>query len=281
VTAPALPAAASLVPGQIRYQLLTFLRTPVAVFFSVMLPLVMLLLFNSLFGNERVETPQGSWPLRQFYVGGLAAFTAVSATFTNLANTVPIRRDEGILKRWRSTPLPAWVCIAGFIGSAIVVAMAGVLIMFAVGIIGYGIELDPGKVPVAVVTFVIAVSAFAALGIAVAALIPSADSAPAVANALILPLGFVSDVFIQIDEPPRWLAIVGDIFPLKPFAQTFQDVFNPFIEAPAFQWDRLVRIAAWGLLGVVVAVRYFRWEPSMARPAKARSARRGEPGLHH
>ncbi len=256
---------------QVRYQLKVFLRSPVAVFFTVMLPLIMLLLFNSLFGDQRIETSQGSWPLRQFYVGGLAAFSAVSATFTNLANTVPVRRDEGILKRWRGTPLAPATYIGGMIAAAVVVAAAAVIVMIGVGVVFYGVDLEAGKIPVAVAMFVLGVSAFAALGIAVASLIKSAESAPAVANALILPLAFISDVFIQMSEPPRWLTVVGDIFPLRPFAQTFQDVFNPFVEPPAFVWDRFTRVAAWGVVGVVVSVRYFRWEPS---PAAGRSRRR-------
>jgi len=247
---------------QITYQLKVFCRSPVAVFFTVMLPLIMLLLFNSLFGDERIETPQGSWPLRQFYVGGLAAFSAVSATFTNLANTVPVRRDEGILKRWRSTPLPPSIYVGGMIGSAVVLAAAAVVVMVGAGVVVYGVELDAGKLPVAVSMFVLAVGTFAALGIAVASLITSAESAPAVANALILPLAFISDVFIQMDDPPRWVATIGDVFPLRPFAQTFQDVFNPFVEPPAFVWDRFVRVALWGAIGVVVSLRCFRWEPA-------------------
>lgn len=261
---------------QIRYQLKVFLRSPVAVFFTVMLPLIMLVLFNALFANS-VDIDGGNgetWPLQQFYVGGLAAFSAVSSTFTNLANMVPIRRDEGILKRWRSTPLPPWAAIGGFVGSAMIVAFAAVAVMWTIGIAAYGIELDVAKLPVAVITFVIAVGAFAALGLAVASLISTAEAAPAVANAVILPLGFISDVFIQQDDPPRWLSVVGDIFPLKPFAETFQDTFNPFVDAPAFEWDRLVRIAAWGIIGTVIAVRYFRWEPTRkaGRSRRRRSA---------
>lgn len=257
---------------QVRYQLTMFLRSPVAVFFTVMLPLIMLLLFNSLFGDAEVDTPQGPWPLRQFYVGGLAAFTAVSATFTNLANVVPIRREEGILKRWRSTPLPLAVHIGGMIGAAIVIAAAGVVIMGGVGIAFYGVELDAGTVPVGVAMFVVGVGAFAALGVAVASMVRSAESAPAVANAAILPLAFISDVFVQMSDPPRWLTSVADAFPLRPFAQTFQDVFNPLVEPPAFVWDRFARVAAWGLLGLGLSLRYFRSEPS--RGTTGRSSRR-------
>jgi ABC-2 type transport system permease protein len=150
--------------------------------------------------------------------------------------------------------------------------------MVGVGIVFYGIDLEAGKLPVAVAMFVLGVGAFAALGIAVASLIKSAESAPAVANAVILPLAFISDVFIQMSEPPRWLTVVGDIFPLRPFAQTFQDVFNPFVEPPAFVWDRFARVAAWGVVGVVVSLRYFRWEPSYgAGPTRRRRSRGSAP----
>ena len=83
-----------------------------------------------------------------------------------------------------------------------------------------------------IVTFVVGVAAFAALGLAIAGLVPNADSAPAVANATILPLAFVSDVFIPLDDPPRWLDLVGDIFPLKPFVNAFQNTLNPLVDAP-------------------------------------------------
>ena len=111
----AFPSNLSMVARQTRYQLKYFVRVPVALFFTIILPLVMLVLFNALFGDNTIETDDGDWSIRQFYTGGLAAYTAVSATFSNLANMVPIRRDEGVLKRWRSTPLPTWIYIAGFI----------------------------------------------------------------------------------------------------------------------------------------------------------------------
>jgi ABC-2 type transport system permease protein len=269
----ALGAPAGQFVRQVRYQLRMFLRSPVAVFFTVMLPLIMLLLFNSLFGDAEVDTPAGPWPLRQFYVGGLAAFTAVSATFTNLANVVPIRREEGILKRWRSTPLPLALHIAGMIGAAVLVAAVGVLIMTAVGVAFYGVEIDAGKLPVGVAMFVLGVGTFAALGIAVASMVRSAESAPAVANALILPLAFVSDVFVQMSDPPGWLTAIADVFPLRPFAQTFQDVFNPLVEPPAFVWDRFARVAAWGVFGVVLSLRYFRWEPARGTTGRTRRRR--------
>lgn len=261
-TEPAWPSTAAQVGRQIRYQLLMLWRIPIALFFTILFPLVMLLLFNALFGNEQIETDTGNWRVSQFYTGGLAAFTAVSATYTNLANMVPIRREEGVLKRWRGTPMRTGTYLAGFIGSAFVLAAVGAALMLVVGVLAYDLEIEVAKLPALVVTFVVGVCSFAALGMAVSALVPNASSAAAVANATILPLGFVSNIFIPLNDAPRWLETAGDVFPLKPFAVGFQDTLNPLVDAPAFDWGRLGYVALWGVAGAVIAVKFFKWEPS-------------------
>lgn len=264
------PGVAATIGRQVRYQVLTFLRVPVAVFFTLLLPLIMLVLFNALFGNGDVNTGSGTWKFSQFYVGGLAAFTAVSATFTNLANVVPIRRDEGVLKRWRGTPLPPWQYLAGMVGMTFVVAAASVVIMVGLGVVAYGVEIDPAKVPAAVVTFLVGIVSFAALGMAVAGLCQTASSAAAVANVIILPMAFISDIFIALEDAPGWLDTLGDVLPLKPFAQSFQDTLNPAVDPPAFNVGRLALVAAWGIVGLAIALRWFKWEPSRAGPARRR-----------
>jgi ABC-2 type transport system permease protein len=265
------PATPRLLSTQTVYQLRSFWRIPAAMFFTLFLPLVMLVLFNALFGNRVITTPDGTWSVRQFYTGGLAAFTAVSATYTNLATMVPIRRDEGVLKRWRGTPLPTWVYIGGFICSAVIIAFVGVIVMLTLGVVVYDLNIEAAKVPAAALTFLIGVSSFAALGMALAAMVKSSASAGAVANATILPLAFVSDVFIQMDNPPRWVEIVGSIFPLKPFVQSFQDCFNPTIPAPAFDGRAMAFVALWGVAGLVVALRKFTWEPSGSTSRRRRN----------
>ena len=275
------PRSGRLVAEQARYQVLNAVRSPVGMFFTLGLPTIMLVLFNALFGDGTLSTPEGEWSVRQFYTGGLAAFTAVSATYTNLVNVVPIRRDDGILKRWRSTPLPTWIHLSGWVLSALAVAVIGTTLQLLIGVVLYDLDIEAGKLPALFVTFVVGVAAFAALGLAVAGLVPNADSAPAVANATILPLAFVSDVFIAQDDPPRWLEIVGGIFPLKPFANSFQDVLNPLVDAPGFAWRDLAVVAAWGVVGALLARRTFRWEPAApggsSRSQRSRRSRRGQP----
>jgi ABC-2 type transport system permease protein len=270
------PSTLSMVKQQTRYQILTSVRSPVGMFFTLGLPLFMLVLFNALFGEGMVETDVGRWSVQQFYTGGLAAFTAVSATYTNLVNVVPVRRDEGILKRWRSTPVPSSVYLAGWILSAVSIALLGVVLQLGLGVVAYDLTIDASKLPAMIVTFVVGVAAFAALGLAVAGLVPNADSAPAVANATILPLAFVSDVFIPLDnDPPKWLELAGDIFPLKPFANAFQNTLNPLVEAPAFSWRELTVVVAWGIGGALLARSNFTWEPSSRGGRSSRRRRRG------
>jgi ABC-2 type transport system permease protein len=267
------PSTPSLLATQTRYQLVTFWRIPVAVFFTLGLPLIMLVLFNALFGDNTFSTSEGEISAQQFYTGGLAAFTAVSATFTNLANMVPLRRDEGVLKRWRGTPLPTWAYIAGFIVSAVIIAFVGVILMLTLGAVVYDLRIEAAKMPAAVITFLIGVGSFAALGMALAAVVKSASSASAAANAIILPMAFVSNIFISVDDAPDWIVFLGDLFPLKHFAESFQDCFTPFVEPPALDVASMAYVALWGVAGLVVALRRFTWEPSGSAP-RGRRARR-------
>jgi ABC-2 type transport system permease protein len=271
------PSAPKLLGAQLKYQLLTFVRSPVAVFFTLGLPLFMLVLFNALFGDDTVSTPAGDWSVQQFYTGGLAAFTAVSATYTNLVNVVPIRRDTGILKRWRSTPMPLPIYLGGWVASAVLIALGGVVLQLLLGVLAYDLSIDATKLPAMIVTFIVGVVSFAALGLGVAALVPNQDSAPAVANATILPLAFVSDTFIPLDDPPAWLSF-ADYLPLKPFVNAFQDTLNPFVEAPAFDITKLAIVAAWGVFGSLLARQKFSWEPSVTAGTRLsrRSRRRDQ-----
>ncbi|MGA9279278.1 ABC transporter permease [Ilumatobacter sp.] len=268
----AYPSAVSLIVRQIRYQITYFFRIPVALFFTLILPIVMLVLFNAIFGDNTVTIEGGEWPIRQFYTGGLAAYTAVSATYSNIGNMVPIRRDEGILKRWRSTPLPTWTYLFGLIGASIIIAIAGTVLLVVMGTAFYDLHIEWNKMPAAFVTLMVGVASFAALGMALVSVIKSASSSAAVVNATILPLAFISDVFVATDDD-GWLSTIANLFPLKPFVNAFQDCFNPFVDGSGFAAGKLAFVAAWGVAGALIAVKRFTWEPSGAAPRRGRRAR--------
>ncbi|MEM8706336.1 MAG: ABC transporter permease [Actinomycetota bacterium] len=239
-----------------------FWRTPIGAFFTIGLPLVMLVLFVALFGNDEIgETRYGNITTAQFYAASLAVFAAASATYTNIAINLTMRRDDGVLKRVRGTPIPPWVFLAGAVFSGVWIAMFSTAVMVGLGVVAYGVTIDLVQIPAMFVAFVIGTVCFSALGLALASVAKTASAAPAIANATILPMAFVSDVFIPLDDPPRWLTLAGDILPLKPFAVAFSQAMSPFTDAPAFEWDRFAVMAAWTVLGAVVAAKKFRWEP--------------------
>lgn len=270
-------ATAVLTWQQVRYQNRLFWRTPVAAFFTIAFPLMFLLLFSVIFGTETFEiTGRGVYSVAQFYAPALAVFAAASATYTNIGVGTAISRDEGILKRFRGTPLPAWTYMAGLIGSGVWIAFIATMVMMTVGVIFFDVNVEVAKLPAALLTFTTGTACFAALGLALAAAAPTGDSAPAMANATILPLAFLSDVFIAIDNPPEWLTAVGDFFPLRHFVQAFQDAFHPLTESPAFRWQHLGVMAIWLVVGALLALKFFTWEPRQGGSGRRR--RRGRSG---
>lgn len=265
------PTVAQLVWQQFRYQNKVFWRTPIAAFFTIVFPLMLLVLFTAIFGNELIEGLGVT--TAQFFTPGLAVFAAVSATYTNLAIGTAIARDSGILKRVRGTPIPPWAYIAGRVASAVYLAFIAITLMMAVGISFYGVELFPRTILSALLTFLVGVSCFAALGMLVAAISPNGDTAPAVTNATLLPIAFISNIFIPLSDPPAWMEVAGNIFPLKPFADAFRDAFDPTLTGMQFHWAELGSLALWGVAAALLAVRLFKWEPNTGSSERRRRRR--------
>jgi len=266
------PSSLRLLARQIEYQHRVFWRTPIAAIFTVAFPLMLLVLFAALYSGDTVQFA-GRPPVKfvQFAAPSLAAFAAASATYTNLAITTSSARDLGLLKRFRGTPLPPWILLGGRLGSSVVLAVQAVVLMLGVGILVYGIDLQVSHVPAALMTFGVGVAVFAALGLAVAGLARSAESAQAIANFTILPLAFISDVFIPVADPPRWMEVLGGIFPLKHFVRGFHDAFSP-VAGIGLRWGSLLVMAAWGVGALLVALRSFGWEPRGSTKRRRRAA---------
>jgi ABC-2 type transport system permease protein len=269
------PSALSLLWHQAVYEWRIFWRTPISAFFTIFFPLLIYVVFSAVFGNQDIDYL--GITTAQFYAPSLAVFSAVSATYTNISITTAYQRDEGILKRARGTPLPAWIFLGGKILSSIIIALIGTAIMLAVGVVFFGLQFYAETVAILVVVFFVGVAAFASLGLLVAAVAPSGQAATAIANATLLPLAFVSGVFIiPGEDPPAWLEAVSDFFPLSHFVEPFRAAFTPPAMRPDIQWTDLAYLVLWGLVALVLAIRWFRWEPSTGGGGR-RNRRRAEP----
>ena len=266
------PGPLLLLARQFRYQDLLFWRNPFAAFFTIVFPMMFLLLFNSLNGGSRL-TQLGGIRFAQFFTPGIMVFAVVSATYVNLATSVAISRDEGILKRLRGTPMPAWVYVTGRVVQATWAALLASILMVVVGVLLFHVKLFWHLMPAAIVTMLVGTVSFCALGLALAAVCPNGETAPAMANFTWLPVAFISPILYPLQGAPQWLQTLGNVFPVKHFAEALQADFSPFTHGSGFRWGDLGVIALWALGGTIVATRRFQWEPRPASDGGRRSRR--------
>jgi ABC-2 type transport system permease protein len=251
----------ALVLHQFRYDQKAFWRNPASLFFTVSLPVIFLLIFATIFGNDTVDIRGTQIKTTTYYVPAIITLAVVSATMQSLAMSLTIAREDGRLKRGRGTPMPAWVFIAGRIGNSAVVALLMLALMATIGRLLYGVAIPWDRLPEIVVTLLIGAAAFCCLGIALTAAIPSQDAAAPIVNALLLPLYFLSGVFIPDDQLPSGVIHFADLFPIRHFFEAFFDVYDPGSTGAALQWDDLAIVAIWGVVGLLLAIRFFRWTP--------------------
>jgi len=251
-----------LVWHQFRYDQKTFWRQPESVFFTVALPLIFLFLFVSIFGNEPVRIGAGTEVKGStYYVPGIVTLAIVSATVLNLAISLTFARERGLLKRVRSTPLPPWVFLAGRIGTASGVTLLLVTAVVGLGRLVYGVTVPTTTLPALVLAVLVGTASGCALGFALSSIIPSEGAAPAITNAVILPLYFFSGVFIPNDDIPAPMQRIGDVFPVKHVFEALLTAFDPSTTGAGIAGADLAVVAAWGVAGALVAVRRFRWAP--------------------
>jgi ABC-2 type transport system permease protein len=238
------------------------LRNPRVTFFTFAFPLMFLLIFGALNGNQPVPGPAGGdVRFAQFYTPAIGIFGLTLACYSNLIFGLSTARDEGLLKRVRGTPLPMPIYLAAWLTGAALVGILSVVLMFAVAIPVFGVDVYPENLPAAVVTLALSSACLAALGLAVATLVRNADQAGPVAQLTMLPISFVSGIFWPIDGAPDVVVAIAHAFPLYYIADAFGACFAPQTTGGGWAPGQLAVIALWGVAGLAVAIRRFHAEP--------------------
>jgi len=253
-------SAVALTLSQVRYTNKAFWRNPASAFFIFAFPLMFLVIFTALLGHGTIRVSPGRVvEISTYYVAAMASFGVISACYTNIAISVSFQRDTGVLKRMNGTPLPS----SAYFGARMLHALS-VAVLLVVITAGFGRLLYSASIPTGLtllrflVMLLVGAASFCALGFAITAVIPNADASPAIVNASILPLLFLSGVFIPLgSNAPAWIVWIARIFPVWHFAQGMQAGFL----GTAFSWTDVLVVAAWGLAGLLLAVRFFSWEP--------------------
>jgi ABC-2 type transport system permease protein len=186
----------------------------------------------------------------------------IAAAFINLVISVTAQRESGVLKRRRATPVPAAALIAGRALSAVVVAVVSTVILLVIGWAAFGAHVPARTAPALALTIVVGAASFCCLGFAVASLIHDQDAAQPVTQAIMLPLYFISGVFVAVSTLPHWIVDVAAIFPVRHLASALLTAYNPLTRGAGLAPADLVVIAAWGAAGLVIALRRFSWLPS-------------------
>jgi ABC-2 type transport system permease protein len=251
-----------LVVHQAQYDLRAFRRNRQARFFTIALPVIFLVIFVSIFGNDRVgpEHIKAS----TYYVPGIAALAVIASSFVNLVISITTQRETGVLKRRRSTPMPAWALIAGRTLAAVVVSLVVMAIVLAIGAAAYGVKLPRSTIPGVVLTALVGAIAFSCLAYALSTFISNADAAQPTVQAIMLPLYFISGVFITNATLPAWLRDVAKVFPVAHLASGLHHAFNPATHGSGIVWSDIGVLVLWGAIGLAVALRRFSWMPAFS-----------------
>lgn len=243
---------------QMRYENKSFWRNPAAAFFTFAFPLMLLVIVNAVLGGGSVELDGRTVRRSNLYIPSIAAFAVISACFTNTAMSICYAREQGVLKRKLGTPLPRAAYLGGRILHSTFIEVLLVAIVVAAGTWLYGAEAPTRSLPAFALTLVVGALSFCSLGLALTAAVPNAHSAPAIVNGIVLPLLFIS---FARDTAPQWLRGFADLLPIRHYLEAMLSSFHALDGGSGFAWGHLAVVAVWGMVGAVLALKYFRWEP--------------------
>jgi ABC-2 type transport system permease protein len=239
---------------QLAFEQRTFWRSREAAVFIFIFPILLYSLLASVYADDIDGIPSADLLLT-----GLFGYGAANTAFAGLAIILVGRREAGILKRLRATPLPPRAYLTAVLLSTLVVFALEAVALLALGSLGFGASMPENPLGF-VGAIVLGVACFAGMGVGAASLIRSAEGVSAVVNVIVLPMAFLSGSFGPRNEYPAFLQAIADVLPLTYFLDIVDGVY---LDGDSLFADpgALAITAAWGVAGLVVALRWFGWVP--------------------
>lgn len=250
----------TLLAHQIRFDLLNVWRNPRARVMTLAFPLILLVILVGLSKGGTTTVGGDDVSLRRFFVGGILAMSLLTACYGSLVMTVVTQRENGVYKRRRATPVPAWVVVAGQALTTMLMGLGTATVLLVAARVLYGIGIPADGIAIAAVAAVCGGLAFSALAFGVASLIPNVDAAQPAVQLTMLPLYFISGIWFSTDDLPDALRRIAELLPVEPLAHA---VHVAFLSGTLDGTD-LLTLAVWAVAGAAVAARRFTWLP---RPA--------------
>lgn len=249
------PGPVRLVVRELRYQQLLFWRNRFGAFFTIVFSSVFLILLSAVNPGHIASLYHISYA--QYYTPGFMAYGVMSACFNNLAITTVVRREMGLLKRLRLSPLPGWALIAALVVNAAVISLAGAVLLVAIGVVGFGVTLGAGAILPTLVAILVGAAAFSGMGLAVSTIVPNEEAAGPAISIVFFLLLFLSGLWFPL-TPGSALAKVSDYLPVR---RMILAIGQPFLGHGTSPWDwpDLGVVVIWGAAGAYIAIRRFRW----------------------
>jgi ABC-2 type transport system permease protein len=248
----------NLVLRQVRYEQLSFWLNPIGALFTIVFSVVFLVLLAATTGHVTVSS-YGNIRLIQYYVPGFVAYGIMAACFNVLAITLVNRREVGLLKRLRLSPLPTWALLAAIFISSMIIAIIQIVILLLVGRFGYGVH-GPAHIGAFLVAVIVGMLSFTALGVAMSTAIPNTDAAGPVISLTFFILVALSGLWFPV-APGSGLAKFANYFPVRHLIDALVSAFNTQTGASPWAWHDLLVIALWGVGGALIGLRKWQWSP--------------------
>jgi len=235
-----------------------YLREPLAFFFTLAYPTMLLLLFGFIYGNQpdfefwgrNFGTVDASVPA---YAGIIIGTVAMMGIPIDTATS----RETGILRRYRATPLHPTVYLVASVVVYLAIALLGMAVLVIVGKVVFGLRVA-GSWPSILAAFLLSAGAFFSLGYLIASLVPTARVAQAVGMVVFFPMMFLSGAGLPLQMLPEVLQKVSEFLPLTYVVRLIQGLW--FGEAWNSLWLPTLVLAGILLAGTALATRFFRWE---------------------
>jgi ABC-2 type transport system permease protein len=240
---------------ELKTEQVLFWRNREAAFFTFFLPVIFFLVFGSIYGNDTISGIRGA----AFLEAGMIGYGVASTAFAGLAITMVIRRESGVLKRIRSTPLPPATYLVAVLVSTFVTFLVEAVLLIGLGRVLFSVAL-PSRPFSLLLALVVGAASFAALGLGITSLVRSAEGSSAVVNAVYLPMAIISGTFFSPAKYPGFLRAIADVLPLTYFTRLARDVMVRHHHIWA-EKTALGVVLLWGVIGLVAAIRGFRWQP--------------------
>lgn len=261
---PADRGLAALIAHQVRFDLLASLRNPRARFFTFFFPVVLLIVFNGVFGHGHTVVYGTEVDLSRFYVPGILAMSIVVASYANLVISITSLRETGVLKRRRATPVSPVLLVAGQAISTVAITLVMSTVLLVIAKVLYGVDMSAGGLAAMAITAVLATFSFACIGYAVSILVGSPDAAQPVVQATMLPLWFISGVFIPPASLSSGLRSIGNLFPVEHAAAGLHLASVRSSFSSAISGSDLLILVLWGVAAAAFCAWRFSWLPSTA-----------------